>query len=375
MAELESNRPLPVSRYYLDESGNSGDLARSGAQLDFAGQEMFALACVGVDDEDALGCELTRLAERYRVRSTEISSMALRKKPDFVSDLITYLIERDLPVMIELVDKRFMVAANIVNTLVMPPVGACDTTLEAQWLRNVLAEYIHITAPASVLTTYLAACDAPSIERLKVVFQTLIGWAEVTPPSDVAKAVRDFAIDSYGDFLEEADGDECAWQRYLPLPDQNKRGQSIWMLPNLTSLTNVYARINRRHGRRVGNITLIHDEQAHFEAILENAKGATERLVLDDAVPPQRVSDYHFEESATLAFARSGRTFGIQAADVLAGFVMRYAKRILYEGHVPSPAERKAFSSLLVLSDPERAEGVNYVLASADMLRLGAIPI
>jgi hypothetical protein len=40
-------------RYFLDESGHGGDLS-SAAMLDFAGQTVFALPFVGVDDEAGL---------------------------------------------------------------------------------------------------------------------------------------------------------------------------------------------------------------------------------------------------------------------------------------------------------------------------------
>ena len=49
-----------MNRYFLDESGHGGDLASSAA-LDFSGQPVFALACIGVSNEDALAAELERL--------------------------------------------------------------------------------------------------------------------------------------------------------------------------------------------------------------------------------------------------------------------------------------------------------------------------
>jgi hypothetical protein len=42
-----------MERYFLGESGNGGDLA-SSTVLDFSGQPVFALSCVGIADEPAI---------------------------------------------------------------------------------------------------------------------------------------------------------------------------------------------------------------------------------------------------------------------------------------------------------------------------------
>jgi hypothetical protein len=41
--------------FYLDESGNTGDLARINANLDFGGQTVFSLAAVGITKRQANG--------------------------------------------------------------------------------------------------------------------------------------------------------------------------------------------------------------------------------------------------------------------------------------------------------------------------------
>jgi hypothetical protein len=145
------------------------------------------------------------------------------------------------------------------------------------------------------------------------------------------------------------------------------------MLPNLACFTNIYARMNRLHRRRIGSLTLFHDEQVHFDEIVRSAKRSTEDLAKASEVPLMPFADYHFEEQATLVFANSSTSPGIQAADVLAGFIMRFTKDVLYGDHPPSEAAKVGFNSILKLSEPLEGRGVNFVLPTNDLSKLGVV--
>ena len=364
-----------ITDYFLDESGNSGDHARSGLRFDFGQQEVFTLACLGVADTEALGDELTRLKSVHRVQAAELKSSSVRDKPNLVADLADYIEQARLPLMIEVVDKRFMMAANMVNTLIVPPVGPCDLTPEARWMSNIMAEYIHALAPSIVFEAFVTACDAPSSSNVTGAFTALLGWLRGAPRDDVADGIARFAADSFNDFQEMGPERAETQRRFLPVPDLGKRGQSIWMLPSLTSLTNIYARLNRLHGRRIGSLTLFHDEQVHFDAILHEAKRAAEGLAHAGTVPPFPFADFHFEEQARLVFTGSHASPGIQSADVLAGFMMRYVKDSLYGERPPSDQARVAFQRILELSEPAEGRGVNFVLRTSDVVSLDVVPV
>src|SRR6218665_227650 len=360
-----------VTNFYIDESGNTGGLARPGARFDFGGQQIFVLACLGVADESALAAELARLKQSYRIQSPELRSSSVEGKSQLITELPAFIRKHDLPMMIELVDKLFMIAANVINTLVLPPVGDVDFTPESQWLRNQMAEYLHANTPPSVFEAYAAACDAPSAESVTYAFRSMLEWLDTRAQSEViAEALRRFTADSFDDFLKYGPENEAAQRRFLPLPDVGKRGQLVWMLPNLSSLTNIYARINKLCAGRITGVTIIHDEQAHFDDILLEAKSMTEGLARDGLTVSLPHADYRFKEQATLKFAQSQRSPGIQAADLLAGFMMRSAKAALHNGETLSSETAKAFQALTELCNPALGVGVNFVLSSADIKRL-----
>lgn len=56
-----------LENFYLDESGNTGDLCKVGAHPSFGGQRIFTLTCIGIDDLTALGEEVDRLKALHRL--------------------------------------------------------------------------------------------------------------------------------------------------------------------------------------------------------------------------------------------------------------------------------------------------------------------
>ncbi|EGR1549831.1 TPA: DUF3800 domain-containing protein, partial [Vibrio parahaemolyticus] len=132
-----------MHRYYLDESGNSGDLLKSDFSLKFGGQPLFSLSCVGIDDEERMALKLSELKEKYDVDSELKSSEIYTEKPDFFLELVEYLIQNRVPILIELVDKKFCVIANLISSLIIPIYSEIDETHgQNQLARNHLANYM-----------------------------------------------------------------------------------------------------------------------------------------------------------------------------------------------------------------------------------------
>jgi len=104
-----------ASIYFLGESGYSGDLVKAGAQFDFGDQPIFCLACLGEDDSAGLDEAVANLKRRHRVALSELKAAQLHSRPRFVEDLLDLLAERRCQLFIEVVEKRFMVAINLVN--------------------------------------------------------------------------------------------------------------------------------------------------------------------------------------------------------------------------------------------------------------------
>lgn len=356
--------------FYLDESGSSGDLVNSGTSFEFSKQPVFVLTCVGVDDQEDLEREITRLKSIHRVKSKELKSTAVKDKPDFVVDITSYIEKRSLPIFVEVVDKRFFICAMIVNHVALPAIGPCDLEPRALWTRNIFAEYLHANMADTIMQVFVDACEMPTNKSAQRVYDALLEWlSSCSSHDEIAGGIYLFARDSCSDFQELARNNFDAWRRVLPLPDYSKKRKPFWMLPNLSSFTNIYARVNLYLDGKIEKVKLLHDEQVQFDCILADGKVAVEEL--SGYAPSMRHANYAFLEQAHLEFARSEQCIGIQIADVLGGFVMRYVQQALYSRAPVSELSADGFGGLLRLSDPARGTGINFVMTMRDFSRMG----
>lgn len=139
------------------------------------------------------------------------------------------------------------------------------------------------------------------------------------------------------------------------------------MLPNLSSFTNIYARLNLYRGGKLNGITLVHDQQLELDNILQNAKDAVESLNHNADLMITPYADYRFKEQATLEFAQSHNITGIQLADIVAGASMRYFRDIKNRSSI-SPELREAMQNLISVSNGKTGYGIMQVVATPDVI-------
>jgi len=349
--------------YYLDESGHSGDLIKSGRALDFDGQPFFSLACVGVDDEVRLESEIARLKAKHQIEASELKSSSLTKKPGFVRDIVEFVCGEKLPFFIELVDKKYFLCMHIVNSHIAPPCAGLGHDYADAVVRVRFADYLYDHAPITVFEKFIAACAAPSDLTLRESFQTLLSWSEYERDQNIeAEFMLKNLMESFDDYETMSRDTEDAHLKFLPLPDDSKHNKPIWMLPNLSSFCNIYARINLFHLGDISGVRIYHDEQKHLDEIIRNGKQSAEVLLKDGRQVYTPHSNFHFTQTAPLFFANSNRSCGIQLADVLAGFVMRHCKEIVTDRNAINPLLLSAYRMLIDHSIPSKGIGVNLVV-------------
>lgn len=361
---------------YIDESGHTGDLLNAGKGFNFSGQPHFVLGAIGPTREAVAAELLTRIAARHRLQLKEVKSDRLQTRPAFVRDLVAGLGEEHMPLFVEAVDKVFFLTISIVNAHVLPPVPGFSGGEQERWIRNVFADFLYQRLPDAVLQTFIEACRADTAKSVRTSLQQLLHWVRSEVGSDeeeraVIQAIEQSLCETIADFEETEATDPLAHRRFLPIPDAGKREAIYWMLPNYASLTNLYARVNRFQRGRLGHLTLVHDEQPQYDAILRDAKRAVEEHVnASSLVHPG--ADYCFGEVATLAFARSSESPGLMIADVVAGHVRRVLRDHMAGRAIPDDA-LEAFADLWRMSDPDRGTGVNLVVPTETVRRLQAV--
>ncbi len=366
--------PDVPSRYFFDESGTSGDLSRTGPGLDFKRQPIFVLAAVGLDDEDGLGARLAAIRERRFPQSSELKASKGHATPAVVSELLDSIDALGGGVLLEVMDKRFTLAATMINTLLLRPLSAADHEPKALWFRAQLAEQLHESSPADVFDAFIAACREPGETTLKRAYRAVLDAFPPGVPRDApAGAIRFFALDSLKDFRKAGARRPEVQRRFLPLPDPGHTGKDVWILPHLSAFTNLYARINKLRGGRMAEVQIVHDDQPYFAEILRSSKHAAEGLADTDDVIKLARADYRFVESGDLTFTPSTASTGVQAADLIAGFAMRYAREAL-AGHPTDDESRAVFRRLAHCLDVAPGFGMNLMMSNRDVLRCGLLP-
>lgn len=132
--------------YYLDESGNSGDLVKTKLDLQFGQQSIFALSCIGIDDLAKAEKFIQELKAKHKIFDEELKSSEIyRSKPEAILDIAKFLTREQCPVLVELVDKKYCVATSIVSHQILPAYFAPEESDGmAQFFRNMLADHLTI---------------------------------------------------------------------------------------------------------------------------------------------------------------------------------------------------------------------------------------
>ncbi len=347
--------------FYIDESGNTGDLARTSAALDFGGQAVFSLAAVGISNESSLVAELAALRQKHKIQANELKlSKILRRKPDFALDAINLLVKSDFPFFIEIVDKKYQLAVSITNGFIWPPYFNTPESQDTVWMKNIFADYIYYRVPSDVVYEFVQCMNNPSNEKIGTYFDLLKDCVS-QHSHEVAQGIASQVEESKDDFriMIEKEGDK-AHRRFLPLPDIGKRDQEIWLLPNFSSFTNIYARMNLYLSGSLEGCRIFHDEQAHFDEIIAEAKFQAENAKVDPAQFKLPYSDYNFQQMADLFFKASPESTGIQLSDIVAGLSMRW-----YQAHLQEEGDTQVLDEAVDLlvhhSDRDRGIGINVV--------------
>jgi hypothetical protein len=347
--------------FYIDESGNTGDLSRTSANLDFGGQPVFSLAAIGISDESNLTDKLNVLREKHNVKSDELKlSKILKRKPDFALEAVELIAQERFPFFIEIVDKRYQLAVSITNGFIWSPYFNTEESQGTVWLKNIFADYIYHNVPNEIFFRFIQCMDKPSNEKTREFFDLLRDCIS-SRSHDVAQGIVSQVEESKNDFrlMIEREGHN-AYKWFLPLPDSGKRDQEVWLLPNFASFTNIYARINLFLSRNLTGCKIIHDEQAHFDEIIEMAKMQVESADIKEFSYKPPFADYDIKQAASLIFRASPESTGIQFADIVAGLSMRWYLARLQGEAIPEVLVQ-AINILLGHSDRKKGIGINMV--------------
>ena len=315
--------------YFIDESWNSGDIIMKENDKNFNNQPLFGLCAIGIDENKLVLIEnkIKELKRKYKIQSPElkIKSIYKYKKIAFLIELFEFLKNKNVDFFIEVIDKKYQIAINIVNHLIYPPYYTSYNP-EIQMMKNIIATHIYHHISDNFFIEFSNISRNPSEKKLFDLWKNLKKELEKLN-DELSKPIIKHLEESIDDFQlmkqNENKNNRSIYTYFLPLPDKNKRGENLVMLPYVNCFTNILARINQKEN--LSSIKLYFDEQAHFDEILEQYKlllESNETFLPEMNINP--FSNFYFDSKIPdLNFKNSKECIGIQIADLFAGFVCR----------------------------------------------------
>ena len=351
----------------MDESGNTGDLIGRSDDLNFANQPIFTLSCVGISDIEKVEDFISKLKCTHGLKDGELKSSDLYfEKPEVFLELAKFISEERLPILVELVQKKYCLSTSIVDHHIFPPYYMpVDSDGQAQYIRNVLADYLTFNLPDNVYKSFFKVCKDPSETKLLSSMNVLKAFFEGNQlNSDFAETTVNMIVESIDDYhvMKSKIGEGKAIKKFIPLPDLTGKGVSIRLLPHVHSIFNIIARLNKYHLKNLNNVTLFHDKQNDFEHILIYCKEHLENAEISEKFPNIINSDFEVTEKLTLEFVDSEYNVGIQIADLLAGFFNRYINGLLYKELDIDEVYHSVFQEFRKNFNPMSPLGVNFVI-------------
>ncbi len=356
-----------MMEYFLDESGNTGDLINKKNDMGFANQPLFTHSCVGVPHAKISRMEgfVRALKRRHGIdESIELKSQEYYiKKPELVYELIDFVVDEKYTLVCEVMDKKYNVAVSIVNQFIVPTIENADSN-EFLLVRNILVDVISTYAPEICFTTFSELCKDPCEEKLIICIDSLKEFfsSDDNPLDDDGDTCKMFekTLQEF-EYRKGIYSEEVAIKWFVPIPDLDSKGNVIKLLPNVHSFYNQIARLNKIHKRKLSDIILTHDTSHEFVTTLNYCISDIKTINVD-TMPKIPTCDFKIIETPTLIFKDSKDSTGIQIADIIAGFLNRYIHGLLYKGIDMETIYHATFNRIITPNRSPDPKGTNFVI-------------
>lgn len=361
--------------YFIDESGNSGDIATEQALHNFSDQPFFSLACIGTNDKKIIDNFASGLIKKHKIQANELKSVNICSKRRYIiPEIIDFLIKNSCNILVEVINKKYQLCSILVNYYIMCPYLSSygDTQEEINKFIEInrkICDFIYKNIEDSHIKDFIDIWNTPDndISKIQKCFNNVETLCKKNDEMSCLLKFIDDSMDVFN-FIRNTNGDIEAKKRFMPPPDYSGT-KKYGILPNVNCLTNIYARINKIENV-TKNITILHDEQKEFNLPLEDIKKMMEDISSEKSLITD-YADFNIKKPANLSFVPSKDEYGVQLADIIAGVFMRHVYAVSFDlGIYPEFSE--AYQKVITHQDTTKV-GVNLVIPELDRCKLGLI--
>lgn len=358
-------------KLYIDESGNTGETLSRDGKFNFKNQPYYVLSGIFLSAESKSEIEVyvSTLKAKYYVQGIELKSKGIySKKPEFLIDLIHYIIDNKIPVFTELMDKLFFIHTQLIEYFIIPfySMEVTEQNVEGKRIAaSELGKYLN----EKIYDEFISALKGNTNQSLEAFYEILISHFDHIGEEYLKKNVEM----TKDDYFEEKEVDSTkAFEKFFPIPDKNPSNRLIHLLPNYNAFTNLIARTQKYVVEHTGfkSFSIIHDEQKQFDVIYEAALNSMKVIDTDSIVEGSDVKmhgTYNIDENIDLNFEDSKADISIQIADLLSGFVMRFWLDFK-SGNKENVDKYLPLILKLNRLDPFSSIGINYVVPYLDFI-------
>ena len=316
---------------FIDESGNTGSILvdESGIK-DFHGQPYFVLGSFGLfnNEIDRLTSKILRLKKEYKINTQELKGIKIYKKnPEFAYHILSCLFSLKHPIFIELVDKKYFLSTNIIESVVFPVSANIPPTKETRYIKNYIADYLYYHLSDSIYIKFCDACKNFNLKKWKCFYNSISKELE-SLNDNISEGILVNIQESYEDYklMVSQEPNHPVHERFLPYPDRGKKNEILALLPHTPSFSNICARTEKyRMKNKIEKISYIHDNQCYFDDILKTNFSFLKSLQNNFLLPDEVIERHKFNliNLSKLDFKSSTNTLMIQIADIISGITYK----------------------------------------------------
>lgn len=355
-------------KYYIDESGTTGDLINKKFDLFFSKQPIFTHACIGIDaeNENLISKSVEEIKLKHKLKSDELKCEDLYfKNPEVMLDIVNLISRENLPLFCEVMDKKFNLSVSVVNHIILPSSDFFISPFGNEYKQK-LANIITMYAEDLCFKKFHILCSTPNEKNLLATFAIFYDFFKrrkslLKDDGQILKFIERRKSEYF--FLKEKDEEQSCLDYFYPIPDFDSYDNKVALLPNVHSFYYILARMNKYHLGDLNDVTIYHDTQKEYSKTLqfccENIKNAKmENFNFDPR------ANYIIKSNINLQFIDSKASNYVQISDIIAGFLNRFINGTVYKNIEVAPIYNEIFyilTSLNRLPLPSPL-GTNFVL-------------
>lgn len=350
-------------RLYIDESGNTGEILINNGKANFNDQPYYVLAGLLISESSKTDFVsfINTKKEEYKIQSPELKAKNIYGKySGFIADIVNYIMIKNIPIFIELMEKHFYLNIQIITHIIFPS-HSVPFTNKSITNQNFIASNITQYLSDEIYEQFVKACKEYNSLELEKLFNLLLNHFNNINNKGLYDNIE-LTINDYGEKKKQS---VDAFKSFLPIPDKNPKNRLIHLLPNYQAFTNLIGRVEKhKKDFKTGNYEIVHDEQKQFDIIYKSAfdfmkENDTDGIFKNTNILQKAI--FNIDKDLKLEFVDSKQELILQISDLISGFVMRFWKDFSEDN---SENVTKYYSAMKQLTYPVDGAtmGINFLV-------------